>query len=162
MKQILLTTAVSVILLSGCANPNSTTATTIAGPTMTVPATFATDAQPTQPTVAVTGYAGFYACVQGLTSMVLQVHPNTGTELEAIFSFGANLMNPSVPFGKFYLRGTIDPASGTLYLLPVSWIMQPPGYVVVGLSGVSRDGGNTFEGNVLSGVGCTAFSIHRI
>jgi hypothetical protein len=110
------------------------------------------------------GYSGFYSCLQGLTAVTLQVvQHNTGPEgAEVIFSFGPSPSNPYVPFGRFYLRGDFDTAGGILFLLPVRWVAQPPGYVMIGLSGVSRDGGNTFEGSVIGGVGCTAFSVHRM
>ena len=60
------------------------------------------------------------------------------------------------------LRGTVDVSSGRLDLQPLSWLSQPPRYVMVGLSGTSSDGGNTFDGKVLNGFGCTTFSISRI
>jgi predicted aspartyl protease len=107
-------------------------------------------------------YAGYYTCLQGITATDLRVGYDTvSSSYYVIFSFGPDSVNPYVPFGKFLLSGEVDAATGKLYLLPVRWIVQPPGWVMAGLAGTSRDGGNTFEGNVLLG-GCTTFSIHRV
>lgn len=108
-------------------------------------------------------YTGFYACAQGLTGLRLQVLPsNIAISTDVIFNFGPPESNPSVPFGAFLVRGTFYLAGGRLDLHPVSWLSQPVGYTMVGLSGISSDGGETFEGNVLQGSGCTTFAVHRV
>lgn len=107
-------------------------------------------------------YQGYYACIQGLTALSLQfVGPINDSRQTAIFKFGPTLHNQGVPVGAFIVRGTLYLQSGELDLRPVSWLSQPPGFVMVGLSGRSNDGGHTFEGDVLSGLNCTKFSIHR-
>jgi hypothetical protein len=102
-------------------------------------------------------YRGFYGCAQGLTDLDLIVPP---APMSTIFAFGPTPSNPYVPNGGYYMQGHVD--SKRMNLVPTTWIRQPPGYVMVGLSGVSRDGGNTFEGNVTGGVNCTVFSLHRV
>jgi clan AA aspartic protease (TIGR02281 family) len=107
-------------------------------------------------------YDGHYSCAQGMTSLTIQLlKPEIGSQASAIFKFGPSPANPSVPFGAFLLRGTVNPNGGRLELQPLSWLSQPPGYVMVGLSGISSDRGRSFEGMVY-GVGCTAFSINRV
>ncbi len=111
----------------------------------------------------VSKYNGHYFCAQGLTSLTIQfLRPESGSEAAAIFNFGPSYANQSVPVGAFLLGGTVDLSAGKLDLHPLSWISQPPGYVMVGLSGTSSDGGITFEGTMEGGAGCTAFSISRV
>jgi hypothetical protein len=103
-------------------------------------------------------YVGFYTCGQGLTAVDLQIVQGG----LSVFTFGPTPSNPYVPFGRFYVQGDVNYHTGNLQVLPTSWIAQPPGFTMIGLSGVSRDGGNTFEGVVVGGVGCTTFSIHLV
>jgi len=107
-------------------------------------------------------YTGHYVCIQGLTALNLQiVRGDDIASPNVIFNFGPTESNPTVPSGSFFLRGTVELNGGTLSLSPVSWLSRPPGFVMVGLSGESTDGGATFEGSVLSGFGCTSFSVRR-
>lgn len=110
----------------------------------------------------VSEYRGNYICAQGMTSLTIQfLRPEAGFQAAAIFTFGPSDDNPSVPFGAFLLKGTVDLNGGRLELQPLSWLSQPPGYVMVGLSGTSNDGGKTFEGTI-NGFRCTEFSISRV
>lgn len=108
-------------------------------------------------------YTGYYVCAQGITGLVLQIlRVNDEASPSVVFKFGPTASNPAVPSGAFLLRGTVGLNGGELSLRPVSWLSRPFGYVMVGLQGASNDGGDTFEGSVLSGVGCTDFSVHRV
>jgi hypothetical protein len=108
-------------------------------------------------------YAGYYVCAQGVTGLILDVfNVQSNTSPNATFKFGPTASNPAVPSGAFLLRGIVDVNGGALSLLPVSWLSRPFLYTMDGLHGVSNDGGNTFEGTVISGVGCTDFSVHRV
>jgi predicted aspartyl protease len=108
-------------------------------------------------------YNGHYFCSQGMTSLKVQfLKPESGSQAAAIFEFGPSNANQSIPSGAFLLGGTVNLRGGKLHLHPLSWISQPPGYAMVGLSGNSSDGGITFEGTVEGGTGCTAFSISRV
>jgi gag-polyprotein putative aspartyl protease len=107
-------------------------------------------------------YTGQYVCMQGLTALDLQIVKGDDiASPDVIFNFGPTESSPTVPTGSFLLHGAVALNGGTLSLSPVSWLSQPPGYEMVGLSGASTDGGATFEGSVLSGSGCTSFSVHR-
>ena len=78
------------------------------------------------------------------------------------FEFGPTTSYPDIPSGAFTLFGTLDPAGSLLALQPQAWTRQPEGYAMVGLSGQSSDGGETFTGEVLAAMpGCTSFSVTR-
>jgi clan AA aspartic protease (TIGR02281 family) len=108
-------------------------------------------------------YSGSYLCLQGETSLTIQfLRPASDSQAAAIFKFGPSPDNQSVPVGAFLLTGTVDLSGGRLDLQPLSWLSQPPGYMMVGLSGTSSDGGKTFEGVILNGIRCSTFSINRV
>jgi predicted aspartyl protease len=108
-------------------------------------------------------YKGNYVCAQGVTNLTIQfLRPESGSQAAAIFEFGPSPDNPSIPSGAFLLQGTIDLNGGRLDLQPLTWLSQPPRYGMVGLSGTSGDGGNTFEGMILNGNRCSVFSISRV
>lgn len=101
-------------------------------------------------------FRGTYVCAQGLTVLELLV-----VEDEAIFHFSAAPSNPHVPSGWYSMRGTVDLARGLLRLMPERWMNRPgESWSMVGLDGVSRDGGRSFQGEV-AGPGCTTFSLSR-
>jgi hypothetical protein len=107
-------------------------------------------------------YNGAYRCAQGDTSLTLQfLRPEAGSDAVAIFKFGPSSSNQAVSSGAFLLRGTVNWKDGTLDLHPLSWLSQPVGYLMVGLSGRSNDGGKTFEGRVVGPAGCSQFSLTR-
>jgi predicted aspartyl protease len=107
-------------------------------------------------------YAGTYTCMQEGTFVILRVvRTYNAADPNVVFNFGPDNSNPNVPAGSFWLHGDLDGNAGRLLLTPVRWNVQPPGYLMIGLAGASRDGGNTFEGHIVGGVGCTSFSIHR-
>jgi DNA-binding transcriptional MerR regulator len=107
-------------------------------------------------------YKGSYECRLGSARFTLQVLGNSkpaGTNY--IFSFGPTAENPSVPEGSFIMQGGLDLAGGSLNLSPVSWLVKPAGFVMIGLVGSSADGGRTYSGKI-SGPGCTTFSVQRV
>jgi hypothetical protein len=107
-------------------------------------------------------YAGYYVCLQGETSLKLQILDQADPSApNVIFRFGPTESNPAVPSGAFLLNGIVDPNGGELNLTPVSWVSQPSGFIMVGLVGSSTDGGQTYSGRVVSGVGCSDFIVHR-
>ena len=115
----------------------------------------------------VAAYDGTYACGQGVTAIELQVlDARKNGEQLAVFSFGPLASNPNVPNGSFLVSGRLDPAGGQLDLQPVGWITQPAFYSMVGLSGSSFDGGESFTGTVsaplFGSLMCKPFSVHRI
>lgn len=122
---------------------------------------FAAPDNPGRPIVAV--YEGHYTCPQGLTRLTLKLGRRQPGVPDAVsFEFGPTTGNPDVPVGEFNLHGTLDPDGGSLLLDPLAWVDQPSGYVMVGLSGRSTDGGETFSGDVVSDYpGCTTFFVKR-
>jgi hypothetical protein len=106
-------------------------------------------------------YGGQYSCIQGITGLTIQfLRPEADSQAVAIFKFGPSYSNQQIPRGAFLLRGAVNFKDGLLDLRPLSWISQPPGYSMVGLSGTSSDEGKTFNGKVLF-PGCSSFSITR-
>jgi predicted aspartyl protease len=107
-------------------------------------------------------YSGQYTCVQGTTTLQLRVFGDLSEQTHrAIFQFGPTLSNPTIPSGSFVLEGTFQTEGGVIDLHPIKWVTQPYGYTMVGLTGRSNDGGNTFLGSVVNGTGCSNFAIHR-
>jgi hypothetical protein len=102
-------------------------------------------------------YRGSYICPQGITTLVLWVADD-----RAVFNFGAHPDNPGLPSGSFSMRGSVDPAAGVMRLAPVRWMVQPQGWRMVGLDGVSDDRGRTFHGKVTGDPHCTNFWISRV
>jgi hypothetical protein len=108
-------------------------------------------------------FRGYYTCGQGVTKVVLRVPANSsGGEQSAEFAFSATPTNTWVPHGSFSMRGHIDLSGGTIRLRPVAWIDRPgPLWSMVGLDGVSDDGGLSFSGNVTRAPGCREFFVTR-
>jgi hypothetical protein len=107
-------------------------------------------------------FRGSYICAQGETALTLKVlAPEPGKKQAAVFVFGPTPGNPSVPDGAFLMRGVVDLKGGRLELEPDAWLVQPPGYVMVGMAGMSDSSGRLFGGNMASGFGCSTFSLRR-
>jgi len=65
-----------------------------------------------------------------------------------------------VPTGCYEMRGHFDPGSGRVVLSGHRWILRPPHYVMVGLSGQLSEAGDRIAGRV-SGPSCTSFEVER-
>jgi hypothetical protein len=108
-------------------------------------------------TTAIGGdWEGRYTCSQGLTGLDLKI-TRSGKSLSARFSFYPLASNPTVPVGIYTMRGTYRSAS-RIVLRRRRWILHPPGYVMVGLSGSLSRG--RFRGRV-HGPACTTFSLAK-
>src|SRR5207248_11280257 len=59
----------------------------------------------------------------------------------------------------YLLMGFIRPDDAFLELMPVGWISQPPGYVMVGLAGIVSE--NTYSGSIVGGYQCGGFFVSR-
>jgi hypothetical protein len=106
-------------------------------------------------------WEGNYVCAQGPTALTLRISPEPANQVIALFHFHARPDNPLVPEGCFEMAGAYQPETGQIDLSAGRWILEPPGFVTVDLSGtVSRDG-SQMTGSVL-GPGCTVFSLHRV
>jgi hypothetical protein len=100
-----------------------------------------------------------YNCAQGQTSLELDVTVADPRHLQALFYFHAAPANPFVPAGCFLMQGAFNTATATLSLLPTQWLLQPGGFVWVGLNGVLAVDGS-LSGSI-SGPGCSSFSLTR-
>jgi len=123
------------------------------------PADAAPDVAASSPFAAAGIWTGMYDCAQGQTSLELDVTIADPQHLQALFYFHAAPANPFVPDGCFLMQGAFDTETSTLSLAPTQWLLQPGGYVSVGLSGVLADDGS-LAGSI-SGPGCSRFSLSR-
>jgi hypothetical protein len=103
-------------------------------------------------------FQGSYDCAQGVTGLTLTLELSPGGQAQALFEFHSVPANPTVPTGCFQMSGSLDSA-GNLNLLPGAWLLQPPGYVTVGIIG-------TLDGQILHGTvigpGCSTFLLTRM
>lgn len=111
-------------------------------------------------------WSGHYTCEQGNTAFDLQISSSNQTHLKALFYFHPinsngflSLIIPTVPKGCFLMQGYLNAASSTVYLLPTTWLLQPPGFVTVSLQGQLLNNDN-ISGTV-DGPGCTSFLLTR-
>jgi hypothetical protein len=115
----------------------------------------------TQPVMAASApeiWQGDYDCAQGVTGLTLTLEVSAAGQAQALFEFHSVPANPTVPTGCFQMSGSLDTA-GNLNLLPGAWLLQPPGYVTVGLIG-NLDG-QILHGTVI-GPGCSTFLLTRM
>jgi hypothetical protein len=105
-------------------------------------------------------WKGSYICAQGSTSLQLTITTaGSGDGVQATFNFYSTADN-TVPTGSFAMRGTFS--GGVLTLDGDHWIVQPPNYLMVGLTAnVQGSKPASITGQVTNGVGCTTFSIQR-
>jgi hypothetical protein len=106
-------------------------------------------------------WSGSYTCVQGSTALHLSIKPEANGRFGALFRFGALPSNPSVPEGCFLMTGAFNPKTRRLTLSPGRWLLQPYGFVTVGLDGVLNPSGSRFKGKVTGGTQCTTFDLSR-
>jgi hypothetical protein len=113
------------------------------------------------PALAMSGdWEGTYVCSQGLTGLDLRVEASASGKLTAFADFYPVPSNPDVPSGSVLWTGSYN-AKGVTFT-PVKWLVEPPGYEMVGLSGATpgSKGVNTFRGSI-SNSACGTFLLHR-
>ncbi len=103
-------------------------------------------------------WTGWYDCHQGRTALELDVSVTGPNQLQALFYFHAAPANPHVPAGCFLMAGKADAANAALALHPTAWLLQPAGFVAVGLQGVLEK--DRLQG-FISGPGCAGFTLKR-
>ncbi len=92
-------------------------------------------------------WAGTYTCAQGQTGVTLTLSAEIMGQVEGLFEFYAVASNPSVPSGRYRMRGwyTVD---GLLGLVGTEWIHKPGDYVMVGVLARLAGGGRLLTGTI--------------
>jgi hypothetical protein len=95
-------------------------------------------------------WSGSYLCPQGPTALTLTIDAEPSGKATALFEFGPLATNPSVPTGSYWMTGEIDVRGGSLAIAlePDRWIVQPPGYVMVGLEATSESPHRELHGSI--------------
>ncbi len=86
--------------------------------------------------------------------------PKTSFDIEATFHFYATSSNPSIPNGKYLMRGIFDEKTRDLKLAGLSWMEQPKNYDMVPLSGKIGPSNKTFTGRI-EFPSCKQFTLTR-
>lgn len=102
-------------------------------------------------------WAGWYVCSQGPTDLLVRITDVQGTAVQALFEFRHV---PSGAAGEYELRGSYDPATLVADLDAGQWIVQPPGYVTVGMRGRISPGAAEWSGTITN-ASCGAFRLQR-
>ena len=84
----------------------------------------------------------------------------TSFDIEATFSFYGTSNNPSIPKGKYLMRGIFDEKTRELKLAGLSWIDKPKNYDMVPLSGKIGTSNKTFIGRI-EFPSCKEFTLTR-
>src|SRR5262249_551143 len=105
-------------------------------------------------------WRGSYVCAQGNTALALTIEPDKPGGFTAFFHFEAPSDNPDVPTGCYEMQGRFDAASPRMVLNQRRWVLKPPGYAMVDLSGQLSATGDRIEGQV-HGPFCTTFQVER-
>jgi hypothetical protein len=109
-------------------------------------------------------YKGQYLCGQGTTGITLQIiGSRKNNNIAAIFKFYPLESNIGVSSGSYIVEGKFEKMKGHMDFEPSSWITHPFGYTMVGLQGISTDGGRSFDGTVTGSLfSCSTFSIYEV
>ena len=108
-------------------------------------------------------WRGTYACRQGVTALELTIDVASSGQANAIFSFGPNEANPSIPSGSYRMTGTVSESGPRLLvrLAPDSWIDQPENYMMVGINADSDRTRRRLTGWITD-EGCSGVEVRRI
>jgi hypothetical protein len=85
----------------------------------------------------------------------------TSYDIEATFNFYKTSQNPTLPTGKYLMRGFFDSKTRELKLGGVGWIERPKNYDMVPLSGKIGPSNETFTGRI-EFQSCKQFTLQRI
>ena len=120
---------------------------------------------PAHPASHHTVWEGKYVCAQGVTGLHLELDTATDGATTATFAFYGIPENPnSVPRGSYRLRGKVTMAkagSFALALEPDEWIVQPPEYMMVGLSVTSDRERRSMAGRITN-PSCGVVKVSRV
>lgn len=110
-------------------------------------------------------WTGTYVCAQGVTGLELTITAR-GSQLSAVFRFGATPDNPGVPDGAFEMTGHYNRNTEAVALDAGAWLNRPEDYEIVHLRGAARSAGDldVIEGDVwfpAAPGACTVFRVER-
>lgn len=92
-------------------------------------------------------WVGTYTCAQGQTGVTLTLAAEIMGQVDGLFEFYAVASNPSVPSGRYRVRGWYT-ADGLLGLVGTEWIQRPPDYIMVGVLARLAAGGQVLTGTI--------------
>ncbi len=94
---------------------------------------------------------GRYTCSQGLTAVHLVLDATRAGEVVATFAFGPLDENPGVPSGSIRMIGSLRMVARRLelQLAPDRWIVQPPGWLMVGVTAESDLAQRVMRGRII-------------
>lgn len=104
-------------------------------------------------------WIGEYVCAQGVTRLHLNVAEATPDFVRAVFHFYESPRNPGVPTGCFTVAGRYSAKTRRIDLRPEKWLLKPPDYMMVGVSGRFAADGANFTGSVTGAPGCTRVTL---
>ena len=130
---------------------------TVAAPAPTPATAVIVAAVPETPFAAGQAWTGRYVCAQGITDLVVRIQAVQGNLVQAVFAFHHV---PTGAAGEYELGGSWDPTSRVADLVPGAWIVQPPGYVTVGMRGTVAANGVEWSGTIQN-PSCGSFSLQR-
>jgi hypothetical protein len=120
---------------------------------------------PAHPASHHTVWEGKYICAQGVTGLHLELDTASNGVTTGIFEFYGVPENPnSVPRGSYRMRGKltmVEAGSFALALEPDEWIVQPPGYVMVGLKAASDRERRSMTGRITN-PSCGGMKVARV
>jgi hypothetical protein len=90
-------------------------------------------------------WIGDYDCPQGNTELTLRVIQVRGDTMKAVFDFHHV---ESAEAGKYLMVGSYDEETRTATFAPGAWLVRPPNYVTVGMSGDVALDGSLFAGRI--------------
>ena len=108
-------------------------------------------------------WSGRYTCSQGLTAVQLSIDVTRAGAAVAIFAFGPLDENPDVPSGSIRMTGTLLMVHRKLELrlAPDRWLVQPPGWLMVGVAADSDRGQRILRGRILEPA-CGEIDVRRV
>lgn len=101
-------------------------------------------------------YEGRYQC-RDWRALTLRISDLPGGRISAVFIFPVNQPGFAGD-GSYTMVGSYDEGTGRFQLSPQQWLRHPPGYNMVGLTGVADSGNRVLHGKIDS-VMCGAFEL---
>jgi hypothetical protein len=107
-------------------------------------------------------FRGALFCRQGIRQIVLEFGPPQGEAAsQATLSYTPGPASRDLATGSLLMEGKLDLAAGAISIRPTAWVSRSGEASMIGLSGRSNDGGQTFQGQATAGMECTSFTMRR-